>query len=1175
MKTNFRYIGIAALLALSEHSLIAQKEPLMGVEIVSIRVRSGSGALLGATITAGGSGYGTAPAVTVAGGGGSGAAVTATVSAGVVTGLVVTSGGSGYTSLPTITIASPGTQATGTASVSLAGAVSGITLGSAGSGYVTAPTVTITDTGGTGTGAVATATVSGGQVTAITLTAGGTGYSPSSPPTVTISPPGTQATATASALGMLFVQPFENESYGPVRTTIDMTAAAYGTFPVTGFTYNFFVNGEALGTSTVPQPPGGGPGAVSWAPPQPGSYLLTVQASDGAHTATSLAVRYFATGTAMIGPVDNTLVPNGSSLVLQATATPAPTAPNAFVQRIEFYVDGVLVGTDTTYPYSFIYTPTNSPSTHVLEARGFDNNGNQISPNGTATRRVHMVTPIGTVPTVRIANPPTGSNVTAGSPVNIITDAVAPGGFIKNVDFYVNGVLLSSSQTFPFTASWTPQVPGRYEFVSIAYDDKSNAVASAPITLTATGAFPTASIVTPATSGVTVVQGATLPVTVRAAGPDGGVSSLRSIEFLVDGAVNDVLPRAGSTTGTGTTGGTGGTGTGGTGGTGTTTTTTVLTEPFVFNWRANVALGSHRLAARVTDANGLQITSSEVTVNVIANLPPQVVLTAPTTSSSFVAGSPATLSATASDTDGSIVSVEFFSSGVSVGRATSSPYSITWTPTNPGSVDITARATDNGGASTTSDAVSITIDPQSAGTDTGTTTIANTVYRGDYASPTETGRFAFALNRNSRGTLIAFSTTPKGRTYFWSDIPVGADGTFTVRDGNDQAIVTGQTSATGVSGRFSDKTFIGPVTIGSSAVTPLLFTGTLTGVPNSQAVAIVGGDNSITLYVASGNNREAGQDFLSSTGSYAFTAATGGRFSGTFTNAAGIVSGSTSGSVTGAFLLRQQASRITNISARAQAGTGDRTLVAGFVVSGTGAKPLMVRAVGPTLANFGVVAPLNDPTLSVGSATATLASNNDWENSAAITALFSRVGAFPLPVGSRDSVVQVSVNPGSFLAIVGGNGAVTGSALVEIYDTDTSVSPTSRIANISTRGQIGAGESLIAGFVVAGDQRKRLLIRAVGPTLANFGLAGVLPDPRIDVLSGTTSVASNNDWTDPSVASQVSSAGTLAGAFPLNANSKDAGMVLQLNPGSYTVQVSGVGGSSGTTLVEIYDIDRP
>jgi hypothetical protein len=710
MNKKLRILGAGTVLALAGLALQAQQEPILAVDLTRIAVLGGPGGnVVAGTIVSGGSGYASAPAVTVSGGSPTRDAVfQAILTGGVVTSLNVIDPGEGYSGAPTITIDAPsGSAVTATATVA-GGAVTGIAVGAGGSGYTTPPAVTIT--GGGGAGAAATAVISGGAVTAINLTSAGTGYT--SAPTVTVA--GATASATAS-LGSIFNTPFQNESHGPVNVPFTMTALARGTFPVSGFTYNFFVNGQPLGTSVNIQPPGGGEGRVSWAPPQPGAYLLTVKASDGTHNATSLAVRYFATGTAIIGPVDNSLVPNGSSVVLQATATPPPSAAGAtaFVSRMEFYVDGELVGTDTTYPYSYIYTPKTTPTTHEIEARGFDNNGVQISPNGTAVRKLYMVTPIGTPPSVRIVNPPTGGSVAAGTPVSIIADAVSPGGFIKNVDFYLNGVQLSSDQTFPFTASWTPQVPGTYEFVAIGFDDKSNAVSSTPITITVTGAFPTASIVNPASSGMTVVQGSTIPVTVSAAGPDGGITSLKKIEFLVNGVVSDSLPKASTGTGTdtgGTTGGTSGTNSSG------------LSEPFVFNWKSNVPVGTHRLAARVTGVNDLSITSQEITVNVVPNQAPQISISSPTASTAAAVNSATTISVTASDVDGTVESVNFLANGVSIGTATKAPFQISWTPTVAGTAVLTARATDNGGAATTSEPVSITVDPASSSGSGGQTT---------------------------------------------------------------------------------------------------------------------------------------------------------------------------------------------------------------------------------------------------------------------------------------------------------------------------------------------------------------------------------------------------------------------------------------------------------------------
>ncbi|MDO8539533.1 MAG: Ig-like domain-containing protein [Opitutaceae bacterium] len=1144
MKKFSLLVGCGILLCAP--ALLAQQEPIIKVDITAISVLTGQGSIVNVELSSGGSGYTSAPTVTFNSGGGTGATATTTVSGGAVTSITLTNGGTGFTGLPTVTIAPPGTTATAAAAVGslpAAGPVTGITLGDGGSGYVSAPSVSIT--GGGGTGALATATVGAtGSITAINLTSGGAGYT--ALPIVTISAPGTAATAVVTDIGSLFRAPFQNESFGPLGSTVAITAVPSGTFPVGGYTLEFFVNGVSLGT-LAGSVQSGMSGTLGWNPPQPGAYNFTVRAVSGAHNATSLPVRYFATGTALIGPTDNTLVPDGSSVVIQATATPVPSVPNAFVQRLEFWVDGNKVGEDRTYPYSYIYKPQSSPSTHTLEARAFDNNGNQVSPNGTAVRSVRMVTPIGTPPTVRILNPSNGSSVTSGANVNIIVDASSANGFIKNVDFFLNGVQLTSSQTFPFTAAWKPQVPGTYEFVAIAYDDKSNAVASTPVTITATGGFPTVAIATPS-SGLNVVQGATVAVTVNASGPDGGISSLKTIELLVDGLVTDSLPKAPPSTGL-------------------VDVVPVLAEPFIFNWRSNVALGAHKLSARVTDVNGLTITSADVSVNVIPNQPPQIAITAPSNASSLAANVGTTITVAVSDPDGTVDSVDFFVDGASIGTATKAPFQVTWTPTSAGTFNITAKATDNGGAITTSSVVVVTVDPPPV---SGGSIIANTVFRGDYGSATESGRFALGVNRNNRGTFIAFATAPAGATYFWTDFPVNTDGTFAVRDSAGKVLLSGQTSATGVSGTFDGKTFIGPITLGTT-VSPLILSGTLAGT-TTPVVAIVGGDSSITVYSATGNTRLAGTDFLSSSGSYTITTPTGGRITGSVTPASSIVSGAVSGGITGTFLLQQQPGRLVNISTRTLAGTGDRTLVAGFVVRGTGTKPLLIRAVGPTLVNFGVANPLADPFLSVLSSTGVVASNNDWNNAAALSTAAAQVGAFALNPSSRDAAVQVSVAPGVYTAVVDGGTSTPGAALIELYDTQ-SAAGTARIANISTRGQVGASDALIAGFVISGDQRKKLLIRAVGPTLTGFGIGNVLADPKVEVMAGTSVIVSNNDWTESSSFTAVSSTSPTVGAFPLFAGSRDAALVVQLNPGAYTVQVTGIGGATGTVLVEIYDAD--
>jgi hypothetical protein len=143
--------------------------------------------------------------------------------------------------------------------------------------------------------------------------------------------------------------------------------------------------------------------------------------------------------------------------------------------------------------------------------------------------------------------------------------------------------------------------------------------------------------------------------------------------------------------------------------------------------------------------------------------------------------------------------------------------------------------------------------------------------------------------------------------------------------------------------------------------------------------------------------------------------------------------------------------------------------------------------------------------------------------------------------------------------------------LTEIYDADGNSG--SRLINVSARMNVTVGEgTLIAGLVIAGNAPKTVLIRGVGPTLTAFGVAGVLVDPKITVFSGRTQIASNDNWENgTSTAAQLSAISTQVGAFALAAGSKDAALLITLQPGAYTVQVTGVGDTAGVALVEVYD----
>lgn len=262
--------------------------------------------------------------------------------------------------------------------------------------------------------------------------------------------------------------------------------------------------------------------------------------------------------------------------------------------------------------------------------------------------------------------------------------------------------------------------------------------------------------------------------------------------------------------------------------------------------------------------------------------------------------------------------------------------------------------------------------------------------------------------------------------------------------------------------------------------------------------------------------------------------------------------------------------RLVNLSIRSSLA-GSQPLIVGFVARG-GAKPVLVRAVGPALRAFGVAAAMADPQLSLHTPTSVAATNDNWSASAAVgqlTVATEQVGAFALPGGSLDAALLASAELPMTAQASAANGA-GGVVLVEVYDTASTAA--SRLTNISARTNVGLGENaLFAGFVITGNSRKTLLLRAVGPSLASFGVTGALADPLLDVLTPDNRLfATNDNWSGTNT---LALAFTAVGAFPfISHGSRDAAVVVSLDPGSYSARISGVGNTTGEALLEIYEL---
>lgn len=267
--------------------------------------------------------------------------------------------------------------------------------------------------------------------------------------------------------------------------------------------------------------------------------------------------------------------------------------------------------------------------------------------------------------------------------------------------------------------------------------------------------------------------------------------------------------------------------------------------------------------------------------------------------------------------------------------------------------------------------------------------------------------------------------------------------------------------------------------------------------------------------------------------------------------------------------------RLINLSILTSLATAGDSFTMGYVVGGggtNGTKPLVLRAAGPSLGALGVPGTLDDPQLELFAGATKVGENDNWGGSITTANAMSAVGAFAYTgPSSRDAAVALSVACGDNSVKVSGVGSCTGMVIAEIYDATPTASftgATPRLVNVSVLKQLGTGFTV--GFVVGGNGTKNVLVRAIGPTLGTaFGVPGEVSDPKLALYSGQSVIASNDNWGGgPSLAAAFSS----VGAFALPAISLDAAIVVSLNPGNYTVQVSGVAGATGMILVEIYEV---
>jgi sugar lactone lactonase YvrE len=429
----------------------------------------------------------------------------------------------------------------------------------------------------------------------------------------------------------------------------------------------------------------------------------------------------------------------------------------------------------------------------------------------------------------------------------------------------------------------------------------------------------------------------------------------------------------------------------------------------------------------------------------------------------------------------------------------------------------------------------------------------------------DAGQFSFTQGATTAATTAANDSEP-ARAAALASVSLN----FTIAfDGSVSGSIAGGANATLSASRAADtgttQTIAGFYQAGSSNSGATALT-----IASATGQAFVVAQTGTTVDGGSGTITTGGQIVVSTSRSTVIE---------TVVPSTGAITGSSTGAVSASFsgasetVLATQ--RLGNISTRARVGSGSAVVIAGFIISGTESKPVLIRAIGPTLTIFGVPTAITAPKLDLYRGSAVIATNTGWANAGntpAIVAASSQAGAFQLSPTSADSVIFTTLAPGAYTAIVSSANGSQGVALVEVYDLSAAATG-QKLFNISTLATAGGGDNtLIAGFVVYGSVPKRVLIRAVGPGLLQLGLSGVLAQPQLVLIKDNVTVAQNTGWGTSPDATAIAAVAVQVGAFPLVAGSGDSALIVSLAPGSYSAMVVAPNGTSGTAIVEVYEL---
>ena len=446
-----------------------------------------------------------------------------------------------------------------------------------------------------------------------------------------------------------------------------------------------FFNGSTLVSSDV-----SAPYTFSWTNVAAGNYTLTARATDNAGAVTTSApvtVSVTTATTTNVAPTVSLTAPsNNATYIAPATISLTANAADTdgSITKVEFFNGTTLLFSDVSAPYTHTWSNV-AAGIYSLTAKATDNRGAVITSTPVSVTVSTVTPPANVAPTVSLTAPSNNATYTAPASVTLSANAADSDGTVAKVEFFSGSTLLNSDASAPYTFSWTNVAAGNYTLTAKATDNAGAVTTSAPVTVSVTtvtpptNVAPTVSLTAPS-NNATYTAPASIILSANAADSDGTVAK---VEFF----------------------------------NGSTLVSSDASAPFTFTW-TSVAAGTYTLTAKATDNAGAVTTSAPVTITVTtvtppANVAPTVSLTAPSNNATYTSPASITLSANAADSDGTVSKVEFFNGSTLLTGSTNTaaPYAFTWTSVAAGTYTLTAKATDNAGAVTTSAPVTVTVNP--------------------------------------------------------------------------------------------------------------------------------------------------------------------------------------------------------------------------------------------------------------------------------------------------------------------------------------------------------------------------------------------------------------------------------------------------------------------------------